>query len=82
MDEARPDKGRPTEVRPDEFRPVEVRSVKVGDYPRIAPSPFVPSVDPLIENLEVFRVGHGLNLGNGGWKAILAWTEGIVKSKW
>jgi hypothetical protein len=36
---------------------------------------------PLLENLEVFWVGHGLNLGNGSWRAILAWEEGIVKSK-
>ena len=31
---------------------------------------------------KVFRVGHGLNLANGGWKGILAWTERIVKSEW
>jgi len=30
----------------------------------------------------LFRVGHGLNLGNGGWKGILARTERIVKSEW
>jgi hypothetical protein len=35
----------------------------------------------LNENPEVFSFGHGLNLGNGGWKAILAWTEIIVKSE-
>jgi hypothetical protein len=38
----------------------------------VVPPPFVPVGDPLLENLEVFWVGHGLNLGNGGWKAILA----------
>jgi len=36
----------------------------------------------LLENFEVFWVGHGLNLGNGGWKAILAWAERFGKSEW
>jgi hypothetical protein len=43
--------------------------------------PTVPGVDTLLKYLEVFWVGHGLNLGSGGWKAILAWTERIVKSE-
>jgi hypothetical protein len=35
----------------------------------------------LLENFEVFWVGHGLNLGVGGWKGIFAWAKGIVKSE-
>jgi hypothetical protein len=33
----------------------------------------------LLEDLEVFWVGDGLNLGNGSWREILAWAERIVK---
>jgi hypothetical protein len=43
--------------------------------------PTVPGVDAFLKYLEVFWVGHGLNLGNGSWKGILAWTEGIAKGK-
>jgi hypothetical protein len=43
--------------------------------------PFVPSDDPLLENVEMFWVGHGLNLTNGGWREIFAWAERIVKSE-
>jgi hypothetical protein len=43
--------------------------------------PFIPSGDSLLENLEVFTVGNSLNFGNGGWTAILAGAERIVKSE-
>ena len=36
----------------------------------------------MLENLEMFWVGHGLNLGNGGWTGIFAWAERIVKREW
>jgi hypothetical protein len=44
--------------------------------------PQVPGFDPSLENLDMIWVGDGLNLSNVGWKAILAWTERIVKSEW
>jgi hypothetical protein len=43
---------------------IEVRAALA--YPPVLP-PFVPSVDPLLENLEVFWFGHGLNLSPRCW---------------
>jgi len=42
----------------------------------------VPNGDPLLENLDVFWVGYGLNLDNGGSRGMLAWAERIAKGKW
>src|SRR5208283_4482939 len=62
-------------VHPREVQLAEVRPLKNWDDLRIVPSPPVPSADPLLENLEVFSLGHGLNLGNGGRRGIFAWAE-------
>jgi len=62
--EVRPGEFRPGEVRFPEIRLDEGRPPKVWSYPPILDPLFVPSDDSLHENLEVFGVGHGLNLGN------------------
>ena len=73
---------RPTQVAASEVRVDQARVPKVWVYPRIFLSPFIPGARPQLENLEVFQVGHGLNLGIGGWKGILAWAERIAKGEW
>jgi len=34
-----------------------------------------PDRGPCATRIEVFWVGHGWNLGNGGWRGIFAWAE-------
>jgi hypothetical protein len=55
---------------------------RTNTFAHVLLSPFVPSTDSLLENSEVFRVSHGLNLGNDGWKGIFARAERIVKGDW
>jgi hypothetical protein len=59
----------------------EVRGNQVRDYIGMIPPPPVPNPYPLLKNLEVLCFGHGLNLGNGDWRGIFAWTERIAKGK-
>jgi hypothetical protein len=72
---------RPPVPRPGEVRPVEIYLIEVRAYSQIFHLPLVASLDPLLENVEMFPVRQRLNLRIGGWKEIFAWTEEIEKGK-
>ena len=72
---------RPTQVAAAEVRVDQARVPKVWVYPWTFLSPFIPGARPLFENLEVFQVGHGLNLDNRVLKGIFAWAQRIVKGE-
>jgi hypothetical protein len=72
---------RPPEVQSRELYTCYIRIEEVRFRIWVLLPPSVPSYDPLLENLDVFWVGHGLNLGNDSWRGIFAWAERIVKSE-
>jgi hypothetical protein len=60
--EIRPAKVDPTEVPTPEVFPTKMRLAKVGRGAKALQSPLIPFPNPLLENPEVFLVGHELDL--------------------